>query len=69
MWLLAAELFSCYVLFVVLLLCLLNPVLHCNHIVGEGRASYFAFLWFLICELSLLVSLLYLLVAVVEYVL
>ena len=35
LWRLAAGLFTCFVLFIVLPLRLAGPVLHCDHLVGE----------------------------------
>ena len=40
--------FPCIVPFLVLLLCLVNPVRHCDHLVGEEIAGCFAFLWLML---------------------
>ena len=32
--------FICFVLFVVLLLCLVSPVWNCNHLFGEGAGCF-----------------------------
>ena len=54
-------LFSSFVLFVVLLLCLVDPVRHCGHLVGEMGASCFDFLYFVTCLQSFKVGLPFLL--------
>ena len=46
LWLLTAGLFSCYVPFVVLLLCLVDSVWHYDHPIGEEGPGYFHFLKF-----------------------
>ena len=45
------ELFSCFVLFVILFLCLVDPVLHCDRIVGKKAAGCYALfcLWLVYC--------------------
>ena len=53
---------SCPILLVVLL-CLLGPVWHCD------RLGYFAFLWFVTCAQLVVVCLLFLMVSFVGYVL
>ena len=52
-----------------LIVCLADPVCHSDHLDGEKRAGYFAFLWFTVCVLSVLVCLLFFLVSLVGYVL
>ena len=48
--------FSCFVLFVVL--CLVDPVWHWDHHVGEEGAGCFVFLWIVPCLLSVMLWLL-----------
>ena len=55
------------VLFVVLLLCYVDPVRPCDHILGHEGPVCFAFLWFVPCVLSALVCLLFLLVSLLGY--
>ena len=46
----------------------MDPVQHCDHLVGKERAGRSAFLWFVNCVLSAMVPLLFLLVSLVGYV-
>ena len=39
MFLVRAEPFSCFALFVGLLCCLVDPVWHCDHLAGEERVD------------------------------
>ena len=66
LWLFAAGLYSCLVLFVVWSLCLTDPVQHYDYLVGEEGAGCLAFLWFVVCVLSAMVCLLFLLVSMVR---
>ena len=43
------------------------PVRHCDHLIWEEGTSYFAFLWFAACVLSVRVCLLFLTVSVVDF--
>ena len=54
------RLLSCFVLFVVVLWCLVGPVCHCDHLVGENKLVAFGFHWFVTCVLSVVVCLLFL---------
>ena len=60
---------SCFGLFVVLLLCLLDPVLHCDHHSEEEWFGYFAYLGFVACVLSVVVCFFFLLMSLVGYIL
>ena len=62
LWLLAAGSFSCFVRFVVLLLCFLGPIWHCDDLVGEERAGCVALCWFVKRALSTVNYLLFLLI-------
>ena len=44
------------ILFVVLLLCLVDPVLHCDIFIGREEPRCFDFLWSVACVLSVLIS-------------
>ena len=61
MWLLAVGLLSWFVLFFVLLFCLMDSVEYCDQQFGEEGTSFFAFLWFVACLLSVKEYLLFLL--------
>ena len=62
LWLLAAGLFSsCFVVFVVLLLCLVDPVTHCDHFAEDEGTGCFAFSLFVTRVLSGTVCLLFVL--------
>ena len=50
------------VLFIVLLLCFVDPFQHCDHLGGDKGTDWFAFLSFLTCVLSFLVCFHFLLV-------
>ena len=68
LWLLAAELLSGFVLFIVVLLCLVDPVQHCDHSVWEKGSGLLCFsLLFVGYVLSVMVCLLFLLVSLVGY--
>ena len=70
LWLFTACFFpSCFDLFVVLLLCLLDPVLHCDHHFEEEWFGYFAYLGFVACVLSVVVCFFFLLMSLVGYIL
>ena len=53
---------------VFLLLCFVDPVWHCDYLIGEEAASCFASFWFVICVCCLSVCLVFLLVSLVGYV-
>ena len=55
LWLLAAGRFSSFVRCVVLLLCLVDPVKHCDYLAGEEGAGCFAILWFVACVLYIMI--------------
>ena len=63
-----AGFFSCFVLCVVLL-CLVDHVKHCDHLDEEGGAGCLVFLWFVACVMSVMVSVFFLLLSLVGYVL
>ena len=54
-WLL--RLISCFVLFIGLLLCFVDPVWYCHHLVGTEGAAYVVFLWLCIIYHGLFVIL------------
>ena len=55
------------IMFVIWLLCYMDPVLHCDHLVREKGADYFAFHWFAACVPSAIGYLLFVLMTMVGY--
>ena len=60
---------SYFDMYIVLLLCLLDPVDRCNYFVGAMVAGYYVSIWFVLCLLSFMVCLLTFLVSLLGYVL
>ena len=54
LWLFAAEIyffmFSCFALFIVLMVCVVGPVKQCVHLVGDGEAGFLVSQWFEACH-------------------
>ena len=65
LWLLAAGHLACFVLAVVVLLSFVDVVSHFDYLIGKKRADYFAFFWFVVHVLSVIVCLLSLLVPLI----
>ena len=59
MGLLAAGLYSCSILFIALLLCLVGPHLHCDHLLGTEETGCLRFRSFVTCMMSIIVGLLF----------